>query len=1051
MNFSRQFILRPVATTLLMIALVIGGLLGYKQLPVSALPQVDYPTIQVLTHYPGAGPDVMESLVTSPLERQFGQMPGLTLMRSSSAAGISVITLQFSLSLQMSVAEQQVQAAMDGARNLLPNDLPSPPVYNKVNPADTPVMTLAITSPTLPLYEARDLVETRVAQKIAQIEGVGLVSIAGGQKPAIRVQVNPQALAANGLTLNDIRTAITSGNINAPTGTFDGPQRSTTIYTDGQLRNPEQYKNLILRYQDGTALRLQDVAEVVNDAEDIRQAAWMGTTPAILLNIQRQPNANVIQVAEQVHSLLPSLQQSLPSSIGLEVVSDRTISVNQSIEHVQTEMLMAIGLVVLVTFVFLRSFSATVIPSIVVPLSIVGTFAIMYFLGFSLNNLSLMALTIATGFVVDDAIVMIENIARHVEEGESPLAAALKGAKEIGFTLISLTISLIAVLIPLLFMGDVIGRLFREFAVTLAVAIMISLVISLTLTPMMCARMLKPEHEQKQSRLANFLSRQIDHIIVAYDKALIVVLRHRFITLMVAIATLVLTAFLYLWIPKGFFPSQDAGMIQIITESPQSASFRNVSERQLKVVELIQQDPAVASVSSFVGVDSNNATLNTGRILVQLHTDQARDSVSVVMQRLESELSQLDGIQSFMQAVQDLTIDTQLSRTQYQLTLSTVDNHLLEEWLPRFVDEIKQIPGLWGVTDNFQTNAQQLNIMVDRDRASQLGVSMSAIDEALYNAFGQRLISTIFTQSAQYRVILEVAPNFRQSPADLEAVYVQGRDGLIQLTQVATIQAGNGQLERQRLQQFPAALISFNLEPSYSLSEITPQLFAVAEQIQMPSSIDMRLQGSALAFEESLSNTLWLLLAAIFTMYIVLGVLYESYIHPVTILSTLPSAAVGALLALMLTDRDLDMIGIIGIILLIGIVKKNAIMMIDFALHAERDQGLSAQEAIHQAALLRFRPILMTTLAALFGAIPLMLSTGMGAELRQPLGLVMVGGLLCSQLLTIFTTPVIYLFFDGLSSRKPPPSGPTEPVTGEPTSQPPALSQPTLSEPKSEA
>ena len=857
MNFSRQFILRPVATTLLMIALVIGGFLGYKQLPVSALPQVDYPTIQVLTYYPGAGPEVMESLVTSPLERQFAQMPGLSLMRSSSSAGISVITLQFSLNLEMSVAEQQVQASMDGARNLLPSDLPSPPVYNKVNPADTPVMTLAITSPTLPLYEARDLVETRVAQKIAQIEGVGLVSISGGQKPAIRIQVNPQALASNNLSLNDIRSAINVGNINAPTGTFDGPQRSTTIYTDGQLRSPEQYKALILRYQDGTALRLQDVADVVNDAEDIRQAAWVGTTSAILLNIQRQPNANVIQVAEQVHSLLPSLQQSLPSSISLEVVSDRTVSVKQSIQHVQNEMLMAIGLVVLVTFVFLRSFSATVIPSVVVPLSIVGTFAIMYFMGFSLNNLSLMALTIATGFVVDDAIVMIENIARHVEKGEPPMQAALKGAKEIGFTLISLTVSLVAVLIPLLFMGDVIGRLFREFALTLAMAIMLSLVISLTLTPMMCARMLKPEHEQKQSALARFLSRQIDYVIVGYDKLLQVVLRHRFMTLMVAVATLVLTAFMYISIPKGFFPSQDAGMIQIITESPQSASFRNVSERQLKVVEVIQQDPAVASVSSFVGVDSNNATLNTGRILVQLHTEQPRDEMSVVMQRLEENLSQIDGIQSFMQAVQDLTIDTQLSRTQYQMTMGAVDNHLLETWVPRFVDEIKQIPGLWGVTDNFQTNAAQLNVVLNRDRASQLGVSMSAVDEALYNAFGQRLISTIFTQSAQYRVILEVAPNFRQSPADLESVYVQGRDGLIQLTQIASIEPSRAQLEMQRLQQFPAALISFNIEPDYSLSEITPQLFEVAKQIQMPATIDLQLQGSALAFEQSLSNTLW--------------------------------------------------------------------------------------------------------------------------------------------------------------------------------------------------
>ncbi len=1011
MNISRQFILRPVATLLLMIALVMGGILGYKQLAVSALPQVDYPTIQVTTQYPGAGPDVMASLVTSPLERQFGQMPGLTVMRSSSSAGNSVITLQFSLNLSMSVAEQQVQAAITAASNLLPSDLPSSPIYSKVNPADTPVMTLAIVSHNLPLHEARDLVETRIAQKIAQLDGVGLLSISGGQKPAIRVQVNPQKLASNGLSLNDIRTAIDANNINSPTGNFDGPQRSTTVYADGQLRTPEQYKELILTYNNGSALRLKDVADVVSDAEDIRQAAWFGKQPALLLNIQRQPNANVIEVAQKVQQLLPSLRQSLPNTIEIDVVSDRTISVKQSITHVQNEMIMAIALVVLVTFVFLRSLTATFIPSVVVPLSIVGTFAMMYFLGYSLNNLSLMALTIATGFVVDDAIVMIENIARHIEEGESPLNAALKGAQEIGFTLVSLTISLIAVLIPLLFMGDVIGRLFQEFAVTLAVAILLSLLISLTLTPMLCAYLLKGSREHKESRLQSVLRETIDGIYRWYEKALNVVLRYQTFTLLIAVGTLALTAVLYLAIPKGFFPVQDTGMIQMVTEAPQSSSFRRISERQLSVVSLIEQDPDVASISSFVGVDSSNATLNTGRILVQLHNDRERSSVQDVMLRLQEKVGQLSDIQVYMQAVQDLTIDTQVSRTQYQLSMSAVDGQLLKEWVPLVVERLKTLPGLWGVTDNFQTNGLQVSVEVNRELASRLGVTMASVDEALYNAFGQRLVSTIFTQSAQYRVILEVASEFRQSPDNLSDIYVMGKEGMVRLDSIATITHGAMELEKQRLDQFPAALISFNLSDGYALSEVVEDIYQTAEDLGLPSSVSLQLQGSALAFESSLTNTLWLLLAAVFTMYIVLGVLYESYIHPITILSTLPSAAIGALLALMLTRQSLDMIGIIGIILLIGIVKKNAIMMIDFALHAEREEGLVPREAIHKAALLRFRPILMTTLAALFGAIPLMLSTGLGAELRAPLGLVLVGGLLCSQLLTVFTTPVIYLFF----------------------------------------
>lgn len=1011
MNISRLFILRPVATILLMIAVIMSGVLGYKQLAVSALPQVDYPTIQVTTQYPGAGPEVMAALVTSPLERQFGQMPGLTLMRSSSSAGNSVITLQFSLNLSMSVAEQQVQAAINAASNLLPADLPSTPVYSKVNPADTPVMTLAILSPSLHLYEARDLVETRIAQKIAQIDGVGLLSISGGQKPAVRIQVNPQKLASNGFSLNDVRTAISANNINSPTGNFDGPKRATTIYADGQLRTPQQYENLVLAYQNGSALRLKDVAEIKSDAEDIRQAAWYNQQPALLLNIQRQPNANVIEVAERVKAMLPSLQQSLPSSIDIQVVSDRTVSVQQSITHVQNEMVMAIVLVVLVTFVFLRSFTATFIPSIVVPLSIVGTFAVMYFLGYSLNNLSLMALTIATGFVVDDAIVMIENIARHIEEGQTPLQAALKGAQEIGFTLLSLTISLIAVLIPLLFMGDVIGRLFQEFAVTLAVAILISLIISLTLTPMLCAHWLKPENQKKENTLQQALRHLVDSIFYLYERALNVVLRHQRLTLLVALGTLVVTAVLYVVIPKGFFPVQDTGMIQMVTEAPQSSSFQQMSLRQLKVVERLLEDSDVDTVSSFVGVDSSNATLNTGRILVQLHNNRERSSVQEVMARLQESLQSVQGIQVFMQAVQDLTIDTQVSRTQYQLSVSSVDDKLLKQWVPILVDKIKTLPGLWGVTDNYQTNGLQVNVEVDRESASRLGVSMSAVDEALYNAFGQRLISTIFTQSAQYRVILEVAPEFRQSPESLAAVYVKGTDGMVRLDQIAKISTSQTELEKQRLDQFPSVLISFNLSDGYALSDVVDDIYASAQAIDMPASVTMQLQGSAQAFESSLDNTLWLLLAAVFTMYIVLGVLYESYIHPISILSTLPSAAIGALLALLLTGKDLDMIGIIGIILLIGIVKKNAIMMIDFALHAEREEGLSPQTAIHKAALLRFRPILMTTLAALFGAIPLMLSTGLGAELRAPLGLVLVGGLLCSQLLTVFTTPVIYLFF----------------------------------------
>jgi len=1017
-NISRAFILRPVATTLLMVALFLTGIAAYRQLAISALPEVDYPTIQVVSLYPGASPDAMASLVTSPLERQFGQMPGLIQMSSSSSGGASVITLQFSLSLDMSVAEQEVQAAINAASNLLPSDLPMPPVYNKVNPADSPVVTLAITSPTLPLHEARDLVETRMAQKLSQISGVGLVSIAGGQRPAVRIQVNPTALAANGMTLGDVRSGVTGANINQPTGNLDGPRRATTIYTNSQLKTPQEYEALILAYRDGAPLRLSDVARVVNDAEDTRQAAWIGTEPAILLNIQRQPGANVIDVVDNIKALLPQLQAALPASITVDIASDRTETIRQSISHVQSEMLMAIGLVVLVTYVFLRSLSATIIPSIVVPLSIVGTFAVMYLLGFSLNNLSLMALTIATGFVVDDAIVMIENIARHIEKGETVMQASLKGAKEIGFTLISLTVSLIAVLIPLLFMEDVIGRLFSEFAITLAVAILISLVISLTLTPMMCARMLKPESEYQDNAFHARMGKAIDGLIHYYDRMLRVVLRYQGTTLVVALATLLLTLFLYWWIPKGFFPQQDTGLIQVITEAPQSSSFQQISKRQQEVVELVLQEPDVESVSSFVGIDGSNTTLNTGRLQISLKSNESRASIAAIMQRLEARLAPISGINVYLQPAQDLTIDTQVARTQYQVSLSSIDAALLKQWVPEFVGQLRQSPLLTGVTDNYQTGGLQANVMVDRDAAARYGVSMAQVDEALYNAFGQRQISTIFTQSAQYRVVLEADPEYGQSPADLSNVYVASSNGSpVQLTQIARIDNSQTLLEVMRVDQFPAALVSFNLAEGVSLSAAVDVVNAVRAQIGMPLSVEMRLQGAAQAFESSLSSTLWLMLAAVFTMYIVLGVLYESYIHPITILSTLPSAAVGALLALIMTGRELDMIGIIGIILLIGIVKKNAIMMIDFALEAERHQGLSPQEAIHQAALLRFRPILMTTLAALFGAIPLMLSTGTGAELRQPLGLVMVGGLICSQILTLFTTPVIYLMFDRLGKR----------------------------------
>lgn len=1013
MNMSRLFILRPVATTLTMIAILLAGLIAYRMLPVSALPQVDYPTIRVMTLYPGASPEVMTSAVTAPLERQFGQMPGLTQMSSTSSGGASVITLRFSLDVELDVAEQEVQAAINAGSNLLPNDLPAPPVYNKVNPADTPVMTLAVTSESLALPELHDLVDTRMAQKLAQISGVGMVSIAGGQRPAVRIRVNPEALASYGLSLADVRTLVTSSNVNQPKGNFDGPTRVSMLDANDQLKTPEEYAELILAYEDGATLRLKDVADIIDGAENERLAAWANESQAVLLNIQRQPGANVIEVVERIQALLPEVTASMPTGLDVVVLTDRTQTIRAAITDVQHELLMATFLVVMVTFVFLKRLSATIIPSIAVPLSLIGTFAVMHLAGFSLNNLTLMALTIATGFVVDDAIVMLENIARHVEEGETPLQAALKGAKQIGFTLISLTLSLIAVLIPLLFMQDVVGRLFREFAITLAVAILISLVVSLTLTPMMCAKLLKPASDEKSK------PDWVERLISGYARWLTWVLGHQTLTLLVAVATLGLTVVLYLAVPKGFFPVQDTGVIQGISEAPQSISFRAMSERQQSLARVILSDPAVASLSSYIGVDGDNVTLNSGRILINLKPHDERDvTASQVIDRLRPELAKLPGIELYMQPVQDLSIEDRVSRTQFQFSLESPDGELLDEWTPRLVAALRERPELTDVASDLQSDGLQIFLDIDRDAAARLGIEISAITDALYDAFGQRQISTIFTQASQYRVVIEAEAGNRLGPQALEQLFVQSEGGTpVRLSSLATLEQRNAPLLINHIGQFPAVTLSFNLADGVSLGEAVEIIESIEAEIGLPAGIQSRFQGAAEAFRASLSSTLLLILAAVVTMYIVLGVLYESYIHPITILSTLPSAAVGALLALLLTGNDLGLIAIIGIILLIGIVKKNAIMMIDFALEAERHQGMSPRDAIYRAALLRFRPILMTTLAALFGAVPLMLASGSGAELRQPLGLVLVGGLLLSQLLTLFTTPVIYLFFDRLGNR----------------------------------
>ena len=1012
MNVSRLFILRPVATTLCMVAIFIAGLIAYRLLPVSALPQVDYPTIRVLTLYPGASPEVMTSAVTAPLERQFGQMAGLRQLSSTSSGGASVITLRFALEVSLDVAEQEVQAAINAASNLLPDDLPAPPVYNKVNPADTPVMTLAITSDTLRLPQLHDLVETRMAQRLSQIGGVGMVTLAGGQRPAVRIRVNPEALAAHNLSLADVRALITAANVNQPKGNFDGPTRVSMLDANDQLRSPEEYAELILAYENGAALRLKDVAEIVAGAENERLAAWADENRAVLVNIQRQPGANVIEVVERVNALLPELRESLPAGLDVRVLTDRTLTIRAAVSAVQHEMLIAVALVVMVTFLFLKRLSATVIPSIAVPLSLIGTFAVMHLAGFSLNNLTLMALTIATGFVVDDAIVMLENIARHLEEGETPLQAALKGARQIGFTLISLTLSLIAVLIPLLFMQDVVGRLFREFAITLAVAILISLVVSLTLTPMMCARLLKAERREERP---DWVARLVD----GYAGWLGWVLRHQTLTLLVALGTLALTVVLYLAVPKGFFPVQDTGAIQGITEAPQAISFQAMSAQQQAAARVVLADPAVESLSSYIGVDGDNVTLNSGRLLINLKPVAERDATaSQVIDRLRPALARLPGIQVYLQPVQDLTIEDRISRTQYQFSLETPDQALLEAWTPRLVAALAERPELTDVASDLQNQGLQVYVDIDRDAAARLGIGVQAITDALYDAFGQRQISTIFTQASQYRVVLEAGPGRYLGPQALEQIFVESESGTpVRLSSLARIEQRAAPLLINHIGQFPAVTVSFNLAAGVSLGEAVRVIESVEQTLGLPAGIQSRFQGAAEAFRASLSSTLLLILAAVVTMYIVLGVLYESYIHPITILSTLPSAAVGALLALLLSGSDLGLIAIIGIILLIGIVKKNAIMMIDFALEAERHQGMAPEEAIYRAALLRFRPILMTTLAALFGAIPLMLSTGTGAELRQPLGLVMVGGLIASQLLTLFTTPVIYLFFDRLGRR----------------------------------
>jgi len=1019
MSPSRPFILRPVATSLLMAGILIAGAIAYKQLPVSALPEVDYPTIQCLTFYPGASPDVMASAVTAPLERTFGQVPGLKQMTSTSSFGSSIITLQFDLDLDIDIAEQQVQASINAAGTYLPQDLPNPPVYSKVNPADAPIITLALSSKTVPLTRVEDLADTTLSQKISQLPGVGLVTISGGQKPAIRIRANPTALAAYGLSLEDVRTALNQTNLNQAKGNFDGLRQAFTIGANDQILSSAGYKSVIVAYKNGAPVRLQDVSTVVDGAENTRQAAWMNTIPAVIVNIQRQPGANIIAVVDRIKALLPQLRVSIPSAVDVAVLTDRTTTIRASVKDVQFELMLTIALVVMVIFLFLRNVAATIIPSVAVPLSLVGTFGVLYLLGYSLNNLTLMALTISTGFVVDDAIVMIENISRYLEEGETPLRAALLGSEQIGFTIVSLTVSLIAVLIPLLFMGDIVGRLFREFAITLAVTILVSAVVSLTLTPMMCAKLLRHKADSEQGWFYRKSEYAFEWVIAKYGSTLQWVLRHQPLTLLVTLGTLVGTIFLYIVVPKGFFPVQDTGVILGVSEAPQDISFAAMAQRQQALAKVILEDPAVESLSSFIGIDGINTTMNSGRIQINLKPLENRGTgASDIIRRLQPKLANVDGIALFMQPVQDLTVEDRVSRTQFQYTLEDADANELNVWTSRMVDKLKTLPSLRDVATDQQNGGLETVLVIDRDTASRLGIGMQQIDDTLYDAFGQRLVSTMFTQLNQYHVVLEVASEFRRDPASLADIYVHSASNSeVPLSSFCHFEQSTVPLTVNHQGQFPVVTISFNLPASESLGDAVKAINQAEQEIGLPLSVHPSFQGTASAFQNSLANEAYLILAALVVVYIVLGVLYESYIHPITILSTLPSAGIGAILAIFICHDDFNVVALIGIILLIGIVKKNAIMMIDFALEAERRDGKSPREAIYQACLLRFRPIMMTTMAALFGGLPLALGTGVGSELRRPLGITIVGGLIVSQVLTLYTTPVVYLFFDRLAKR----------------------------------